>query len=81
MITFDLFTTKHHVIVAKVNPFSSSYPILGQLLSFIPREVFKKCVVETRSDKWYKKLKTWDHFVFMFYAVLTGGSSIREVVK
>lgn len=50
-------------------------------MSFIPREVFKKCVVETQSDKWYKKLKTWDHFVFMFYAVLTGGSSIREVVK
>ncbi len=50
-------------------------------MGFIPHEVFKKCVAATESDKWYKKLKTWDHFVFMFYAILTGGSSIREVVK
>jgi len=37
--------------------------------------------MEYNSDKWYKKVKTWDQFVFMFYAVLTGGSSIREVMK
>lgn len=67
--------------MAKGNSFSSSYPVLGQLLSFIPREIFKKCISETQSDKWYKKLRSWDQFVFMFYAVLTGGSSIREVVK
>ncbi len=67
--------------MAKGNPFSCTNPVLGQLLSFIPREIFKKCVSESESDKWYKRLKTWDHFVFMFYAILTGGSSLREVVK
>lgn len=67
--------------MAKSNPFSSSYSVLGQLLSFIPRELFQKCVSESQSDKWYKKLKSWDQFVFMFYAVLTGGSSLREVLK
>ncbi len=67
--------------MAKGNPFSCTNPVLGQLLSFIPNEIFKKCVSESESDKWYKKLKTWNHFVFMFYAILTGGSSLREVVK
>ena len=37
--------------------------------------------MEYQSDKWYKKVRAWDQFVFMFYAVLTGGSSIREVIK
>ena len=67
--------------MAKVNPFSSTHTVLGQLLSFIPREIFQKCVEESQSNKWYKKLKSWDHFVLMFYAVLTGGSSIRDVIK
>src|SRR5690606_24349123 len=59
----------------------SGHPILGQLLSFIPKEVFKGCVVEEKSDKWYKQVKTWDHFVFMAYGVLTGSSSLREIIK
>ncbi len=58
----------------------SSQPILGQLLSFIPTEIFKNAVKEHQSDKWYKKVRTWDQFVFMFYAILTGSSSLREVI-
>lgn len=59
----------------------SSQPILGQLLSFIPREVFKKCVDQCQADKWYKQVKTWDQFVFMLYGVLTGSSSLREITR
>ena len=55
--------------------------ILGQLLSFIPRDLFKKSVQEYASDKWYKKVKSWDQFVFMFYGVLTGSSTLREIIK
>lgn len=58
-----------------------SQPILGQLLSFIPRDLFKKSVQEYESDKWYKKVKTWDQFVFIFYGVLTGSSTLREIIK
>ncbi len=58
----------------------STQPILGQLLSFIPREIFKEAVNDCQSDKWYKKVRTWDQFVFMFYAILTGSSSLREVI-
>lgn len=58
-----------------------SLPILGQLLSFIPRELFKESVEEYRSDKWYKQVRTWDQFVFMLYGVLTGSSTLREIIK
>jgi hypothetical protein len=58
-----------------------SLPILGQLLSFIPRELFKESVEEHRSDKWYKKVRTWDQFVFMLYGVLTGSATLREIIK
>ncbi len=64
----------------KDNSKYSSQPILGQLLSFIPREIFKEAVKESQSDKWYKKVRSWDQFVFMFYAILTGSSSLREVI-
>lgn len=65
----------------KIKDLKSSQPILGQLLSYIPRELFKDSVEFYKSDKWYKKVKTWDQFVFMFYGVLTGSSSLREIVK
>lgn len=58
-----------------------SLPILGQLLSFIPKELFKQSVEEYQSDKWYKKVKAWDQFVFMLYGVLTGSSTLREIIK
>lgn len=59
----------------------SGQPVLGQLLSFIPKEIFTEAVKEYQSDKWYKKVKTWDQFVFMFFAILTGSPSLREVSR
>lgn len=40
-------------------------PVLGQLLSFIPAYIFKESVQQYQSDKWYKRVKAWDQFVFM----------------
>ncbi len=66
--------------MTKDNSKYSSPPILGQLLSFIPKEIFNDAVKESQSDKWYKKIRTWDQFVFTFYAILTGSSSLRDVI-
>lgn len=63
------------------NNFLSGHPIIAQLLSLIPKEVFDQCVKLENSDKYYKKLKTKDHFICMFYAVLTKNGSLREVCK
>jgi hypothetical protein len=63
------------------NNFLSGHPIIAQLLSLIPKEVFDQCIAGENSDRYYKKLKTKDHFICMFYAVLTKNGSLREVCK
>jgi hypothetical protein len=63
MAKLEVSTTKSKTM-AKNTIKSCSYPILGKLLSFVPRDVFKKSVMDYQSDKWYKKAKTWDQFVF-----------------
>lgn len=75
-----VFTTKQPAM-RKFTTEKCSVPILGQLLSFIPEELVKKSVQIYQSNKWYKKVMFWDQFVFMFYGVLTGCSSIREIIK
>lgn len=63
------------------NNFLSGHPIIAQLLSLVPKEVFRGVVEQEGSDRYYKKLKTTDHFICMFYAVLTRNGSLREVCK
>jgi len=61
--------------------FLSGQPIIAQLLCLIPDEVFDKAIAENHSDRFYKQMKTKDHFICLFYAVLTRNSSLREVCK
>lgn len=61
--------------------FLSGHPIIAQLLSLVPKEIFNEAVEQEGSDRYYKKLKTGDHFICMFYAVLTRNGSLREVCK
>lgn len=63
------------------NNFLSGHPIIAQLLSMIPKDIFNQVVEQENSDRYYKKLKSIDHFICMFYAVLTRNSSLREVCK
>ncbi|MCC5938254.1 MAG: IS4 family transposase [Lunatimonas sp.] len=61
--------------------FLSGHPIIAQLLSLIPKEIFDDVVEQQGADRYYKKLKMKDHFICMFYAVLTRNGSLREVCK
>lgn len=61
--------------------FLSGQPIIAQVMSLIPEHLFQKIVAETSSDKYYKQMKSKDHFICLFYAVLTRNSSLREVCK
>lgn len=56
-------------------------PILCQLLSFIPEDIFKAAVQKTGANHYYKKMWAKDHFVCLFYAVLTRNASLREVCR
>ncbi len=64
-----------------IKKFHSGKPIICQLLSLIPDSIFKDTIEETGSDRYYKQMKSKDHFVCLFYAVLTRNGSLREVCK
>jgi hypothetical protein len=76
-----LFLPRNNNMKQNKDNFLSGHTIIAQLLSLIPIETFKELVEQENSDKYYKKLKSMDHFVSMFYAVLTRNGSLREVCK
>lgn len=63
------------------NNLYAGLPIIAQLLQFLPPQVVKPTFEQHQSDRYYKKVKTWDQLVFMLYAVLTGSSTLREVIQ
>lgn len=52
---------------------------LGELLSLIPKQRFRRIVEKYNSDKYSKGFKTWDHLVSMIYAQLSKANSLREL--
>jgi hypothetical protein len=58
---------------------NSGMPVLGQLLSFIPRSSFNKSVSELQTDRYTKKFKSWDHLVVMLFTVIEDIGGIREL--
>ncbi len=74
----------HHnpnIMAQDIKKFHSGSPIICQLLSLVPDSVFQDAIEETSSDHYYKQMMSKDHFVCLFYAVLTGNGSLREVCK
>lgn len=57
----------------------SGQPFLGQLLGFIPKDIFELIVLKNNSDAAHGSVSTWDQFVFIIYGVLTGTSTLREI--
>lgn len=56
-----------------------SNTIFNQLLDFLPKHKFHTFVGQHNGDKYYKKLKTWNHFVLLLYAQATKKESLREI--
>jgi hypothetical protein len=63
----------------KNTKYTSGQPFLGQLLNFIPKDIFELVALKHNSDAQHGTVSTWDHFVFMLYGVVTGHSSLREI--
>ncbi len=55
----------------------SGQPIIKQLLKLISPEIVSRTVSVHKSDRYYKRFKTYDHLVTMLYATLSGVSSLR----
>ncbi|MEJ6505610.1 MAG: IS4 family transposase [Crocinitomicaceae bacterium] len=63
------------------NKYITGQPIICQLLSLIPRDLFDQVVAEKGSDRYYKTMTTFKQFVFLFYGVVMRCRSLKNVCK
>lgn len=59
--------------------FKAGSPVLGQLLSMIPRDQFGVIVQSVGSDRYVKKFRSWDHLVVMLYGTIQRVGGLREL--
>lgn len=59
--------------------YSYSSTIFSQLLNFLPKYQFKQYVAEFEADKHVRTLTTWNQFMALLYAQVTGKESLREL--
>lgn len=55
--------------------------IFGQMLNLISRLDFRQVVNKHKSDYRSRKLRTWDQFIYLLFAQLSGRDSLRETVS
>lgn len=53
--------------------------IFSQLISLCNKSILSPIIAKTKSNHYYKRLKTYEHFVAMLYCVVTGSTSLREI--
>jgi len=56
-------------------------PIFTQILSLINKNDFNKLIGKHNSDRYYKKFKTWSHFVCILYGVLSRCDSVTQIIE
>jgi len=54
--------------------------IFSQILSLSSKNSLAPVFTATKSDKWYKSIKGWDHYVTMMFATLSGCTSLNEII-
>ena len=54
--------------------------IFSQILSLSSKNSLAPVFTATKSDKWYKAIKGWDHYVTMMFATLSGCTSLNEII-
>lgn len=59
--------------------FFTGQPIFTQLLKFIPREKVQRLASQYKTDRYYKRFKTYEHLITMLYTCFHGCKSLREV--
>ena|SRR5688572_28966067 len=58
---------------------NSGMPVLGQLLSFIPRSNFNRIVGQLGTDRYTKRFTSWNHLVCMLFTVIENVGGLREL--
>ena len=59
--------------------FFTGQPIFAQLLGFLPKDKIRAIAIEARSDRYVKRLNTYEHLVTLLYAIFNNCTSLREV--
>jgi hypothetical protein len=59
----------------------SGQPVFKQILRFIDKGLINRTAQQFSTDRYYKKLKTYDHLVAMLFACISGVSSLRELTS
>ena len=62
------------------NKKKSGIPVISQILNLLDRVKINRTAKENDSDRYYKSFKTIDHLITMIYVVLSGCTSLREIV-
>jgi hypothetical protein len=58
---------------------NSGKNVFRQLLQFLPRHEFNLCVRRYRGERWAKSFTTFDQFLCLAYAQVTGRQSFRDI--
>jgi IS4 transposase len=58
---------------------NSGHTVFRQLLQFLPRHEFNVCVTRYRGEYRVKKFSTFDQFLCLSYAQMSGRESLREI--
>ena len=58
---------------------NSGHTVFRQLLQYLPRHDFNVCVHRYRGEYWVKKFSTFDQFLCLAYAQMSGRESLREI--
>ena len=53
--------------------------VFSQLMDFVPRHQFNKCVLRYRGNYRARQFKCYDQFLCMAFAQLTGRESLRDI--
>ena len=56
-------------------------PIFTQVLELVNRNTFNGLVKKHKADKYYKKFKTWTHFVSLMFGIYSRCDSVTEIVE
>lgn len=57
----------------------SGIPVIKQIIKLIDTSIIYRTAKKHKSDRYYKKFKTYEHLITMIFTVLSGCSSLREI--
>jgi hypothetical protein len=55
--------------------------IFSQITSLCSRQQLSSVIQESKADRYYKHLRCYEHFISMLYCVVSGCTSLREIVS